>query len=229
SMGDVAASGGYYIAAPADAIYASANTITGSIGVFATIPTFDRTLAKLGVQVDGLGTTALAGAIRLDRPLKPEIEQILQASVDHAYDEFLQHVATGRHQTTATISDIAQGRVWAGTDAQRLGLVDKLGGYDDAVRDAARRAKLGKDYEVRVVEPELSFTEQLLLNMRSTISAVARAVGVGRGALGLSGPDSNVVARLAPQLQPLQREVLRWQRFAKLRGWTVAYCFCTVE
>jgi protease-4 len=224
SMGDVAASGGYYIAAPADAIYASANTITGSIGVFATIPTFDRTLAKLGVQVDGVGTTALSGSLRLDRPLKPELEQILQASVDHAYDGFLQHVAAGRHQTTAAINDIAQGRVWAGSDARRLGLVDTLGGYDDAVQDAARRAKLGKAYDVRVVEPDLTFAEQLLLNMRSTIATALRAVGLGQGGL-----TTSVVARLAPQLQPVQHEVLRWQRFAKLPGRTVAYCFCAVE
>ena len=224
SMGDVAASGGYYIAAPADAIYASANTITGSIGVFATIPTFDRTLAKLGVQVDGLGTTALAGSLRLDRPLKPELEQILQASVDHAYDGFLQHVEAGRHQTTAAINDIAQGRVWAGIDARRLGLIDTLGGYDDAVQDAARRAKLGKEYDVRVVEPELTVAEQLLLSMRTTIARVARAVGLGQGGLATS-----LMAHLAPQLQPVQREVLRWQRFSKLPGRTVAYCFCAVD
>jgi protease-4 len=224
SMGDVAASGGYYIASPADAIYASANTITGSIGVFATIPTFDRTLAKLGVQVDGLGTTALAGSLRLDRPLKPELEQVIQASVDHTYDEFLQHVAAGRHQSKSAINDIAQGRVWAGSDARRLGLVDTVGGYDSAVQDAARRAKLGKDYDVRVVEPELSFMEQLLLNMRSTIARVARAFGLER-----SGGAAGVVARLAPELAPVQREVRLWQRLSKVPGRTVAYCFCAVE
>jgi protease-4 len=223
SMGDVAASGGYYISAPADAIYISANTNTGCIGVFATIPTFDRTLAKLGVQVDGVGTTALSGSLRLDRPLKPELEQVLQASVDHTYDGFLQRVATGRHQTTAAINDIAQGRVWTGGDAKRLGLVDTLGSYNDAVQDAARRAKLGKDYDVRVIEPELSFTEQLVLSLRSTIATVAR--GLGLGSSGLAG----AVARLAPPLQPVQREVLRWQRFAKLPGRSVAYCFCAIE
>jgi len=224
SMSDVAASGGYYIAAPADAIYASANTITGSIGVFATIPTFDRTLSKLGVQVDGVGTTALSGSLRLDRPLKPELEQLIQAGVDHSYDQFLQHVAAGRHQSTSAINDIAQGRVWAGNDALRLGLVDTLGNYEDAVKDAARRAKLGKDYNVRVVEPELSFTEQLLLNMRATIARVAHAVGFRGGSL-----DASVVARLAPQLAPVQREVRLWQRFSRVPGRTVAYCFCTVE
>ncbi|HLQ13860.1 MAG TPA: signal peptide peptidase SppA [Steroidobacteraceae bacterium] len=224
SMSDVAASGGYYIASPADAIYASANTITGSIGVFATIPTFDRTLAKLGVQVDGVGTTALSGSLRLDRPLKPELEQIVQAGVDHSYDAFLQHVAAGRHQSRDAINEIAQGRVWAGSDARRLGLVDTLGNYDDAVKEAARRAKLGKDYEVRIVEPELSFTEQLLLNMRAAIARLARAAGLGWG-----GASAGVVARLAPQLAPLQREVRLWQRFSRVPGRTVAYCFCAVD
>jgi len=228
SMSDVAASGGYYIAAPADAIYASANTITGSIGVFATIPTFDRTLAKLGVQVDGVGTTALSGSLRLDRPLKPELEQLIQAGVDHSYDEFLQHVAAGRHQSTSAINEIAQGRVWAGSEALRLGLVDTLGGYEAAVKEAAKRAKLGKDYNVRVVEPELSFTEQLLLNMRTTIAGVSRAVGSGRGGLN-AGVVARLMPQLAPQLAPLQREVRLWQRFTRVPGRTVAYCFCAVE
>jgi protease-4 len=224
SMGDLAASGGYYIAAPADEIVASANTITGSIGVFATIPTFDRTLAKLGVQVDGVGTTALSGTLRLDRPLKPETEQILQASVDHTYGEFLQRVASGRRRTPAAVNEIAQGRVWSGSDALRLGLVDKLGGYDAALRAAAQRARLGKDYEVRVIEPELSLGEQLLLNMRSALVKLQHHAGLDAGLV-----NAGVVERLAPQLRPLQSEVLRWQRLAAVPNHTLAYCFCAVE
>ena len=217
SMGGLAASGGYYIAAPADEILASANTITGSIGVFATIPTFDRTLAKLGVNVDGVGTTALSGTLRLDRPLRPEVEAILQASVDHSYAEFLQRVASGRRQTPAAIDAIAQGRVWAGREALRLGLVDRLGGFEDAVHAAAKRARLSVGYEVRMIEPQLSFSEQLLLNVRSAYASVLRAVGFGA-----SSP-------LAPQLRPLEREVLRWQRLAAVPQHTLAYCFCAVE
>ncbi len=223
SMGDLAASGGYYIAAPADEILASANTITGSIGVFATIPTFDRTLAKLGVHVDGVGTTAMSGSLRLDRPLSPEHEAILQASVDHSYAQFIQRVASGRRKTPEAIDAIAQGRVWSGRDALRLGLIDRIGGYDDAVHAAAKRAKLGKDYDVRVIEPELSFTEQLLLNARSTYAALVRSVGLG-GGLG-----AELRTQLAPQLQPLEREVARWQRFAATPQHTLAYCFCAVD
>ena len=225
SMGGLAASGGYYIAAPADEILASANTITGSIGVFATVPTFDRTLAKLGVRVDGVGTTALSGSMRLDRPLQPEIETILQASVDHSYAQFIERVASGRRKTSASIDAIAQGRVWAGRDALRLGLIDRIGGYDDAVRAAAKRAKLGKDYDVRIIEPELSFTEQLLVNARGAYATLMRSAGLG----GSNTLGAELRMQLAPQLKPLEREVARWQRLAATPQHTLAYCFCAVD
>jgi protease-4 len=225
SMGNLAASGGYYIAAPADEIVASANTITGSIGVFATVPTFDRTLSKLGVHVDGVGTTALSGSLRLDRPLQPAIESILQASVDHSYAQFIQRVASGRRKTPAAIDAIAQGHVWAGRDALRLGLVDRIGSYDDAVHAAAKRAKLGQDYDVRVIEPQLSFAEQLLLNARNAFGRVLAPLGAGTH--GLLAPVLGV--KLAPQLAPLEREVARWQRLAAVPQHTLAYCFCAVD
>lgn len=223
SMGDVAASGGYYIAAPADEILASANTITGSIGVFATVPTFDRTLAKLGVQVDGVGTTALSGVMRLDRPLQPQTEAMLQATIDHTYGQFLQRVADGRHKTSAAVDAIAQGRVWVGTDARRLGLVDGIGNYQDALRAAARRARLGSDYEVRLIEADLTLTQQLLLNMRSFLVKALRAVGL-HSALNPLLPGM----QLAAPLKPLQRELQRWQHFAAAPH-SYAYCFCAVD
>jgi protease-4 len=223
SMGEVAASGGYYIAASADEILASPNTITGSIGVFAVVPTIDRTLSKLGVRVDGVGTTALSGALRVDRPLQPEIEGLLQAGVDHSYAEFLQRVANGRHRTTAAIDEIAQGRVWAGSDALRLHLIDRLGNYDDAVHVAAQRAKLGKGYDVRVIEPELSYTEQLLLSLHGNSARAYRALGIG------GQSPASVALRLSPQLRPLERELMRWQRFAAVPNHTLAYCLCTAD
>jgi protease-4 len=223
SMGELAASGGYYIAAGADEIIASASTITGSIGVFAVLPTLDRTLAKLGVQVDGVGTTALSGSMRVDRPLKPEIEAILQAGVDHSYAEFLQRVASGRHRSVAAIDEIAQGRVWAGSDAQRIGLVDTIGGYEDALHAAAKRAGLGKTFDVRVFEPDLSFTDQLLVNLRGSTVKTLRGLGYrDAGAAALA-------TQLSPQLKPLQRELLRWQRLAATPGRTLAYCFCAAD
>jgi protease-4 len=225
SMGDLAASGGYYIAAPADEILASANTITGSIGVFTTVPTFDRALAKLGVHVDGVGTTAMSGTLRLDRPLQPATEAILQSSVDHAYAQFVERVAGGRRKTPSAVDAIAQGRVWAGRDALRLGLIDRIGGYDDAVQAAAKHGRLGKDYDVRVIEPELSFTEQLLLNARGTFATLLHVAGLG--------PSTSLAAQLrmqlGPELAPLEREIARWQSIAATPQHAVAYCFCEVD
>ena len=221
SMGDVAASGGYYIAAPADEIIASRNTITGSIGVFAGVPTFDRSLDKLGVNVDGVGTTPLSGALRLDRPMSKDAELLMQSSVDHTYEEFLARVAAGRGKTREQVDAIAQGRVWAGADAVSRGLIDRVGGYDDAIKAAASRAHLAKGYRVRRIEPELSLAQQLLLQMRAAEGALARAV------IGRADPLAAAVV-VAGKVDPLARELTRWQRLATASR-PVAYCFCRVE
>jgi protease-4 len=218
SMSDVAASGGYYVAAPADEIIASGNTITGSIGVFAGVPTFNRSLRKLGVNVDGVGTTPLSGVMRLDRPMSKETAALLQATVDHTYEEFLARVAAGRGKTRDQVDAIAQGRVWAGTDAVSRGLVDRVGDYDDAIKAAASRAHLGKDYRVRRIEPELSLTQQLLLQMRAAGSALARA------AVGEASP----AARLVTRIDPRARELARFERLASA-GRPMVYCFCGVD
>ena len=162
SMSGYAASGGYYISAPADEIWASPATLTGSIGIFAIIPTVDKTLGKIGVNVDGVGTTPLSGQLRLDRPLGEEARTLLQSQINRGYDEFVARVAVGRKKTPEQIDTIAQGHVWAGTDAHRLGLVDHLGSFDDAVKAAARRAKL-TDYAPEFIEPELTWPQQLAL------------------------------------------------------------------
>lgn len=220
SMSDLAASGGYYIAAPADAIFASANTITGSIGVFAGLPTFSRSLDKLGVRVDGVGTTALSGVDRLDRPLSADAEMLLQSTVEHTYGEFLARVARGRNKEVAAVDAIAQGRVWAGSDALKLGLVDRIGGYQEALDEAARRANLGKDYHVRRIEPELSFAQQMLLEMRT---GYARAGAL----LGWQGAAAQLGVSVQ-RLDPLVREAQRWQRLQG-SGRLYAYCFCTLD
>src|SRR6204780_2978753 len=126
SMSTYAASGGYYISAAANQIFASPTTLTGSIGVFSVVPTFQRTLEKLGVKVDGIGTTPLAGSLGLDRTLDAASRQILPVSVHHASAEFLPRVGEGRKKSAQDIDKIAQGRVWAGSDAERIGLVDHL-------------------------------------------------------------------------------------------------------
>ncbi|MGA8709428.1 MAG: signal peptide peptidase SppA [Steroidobacteraceae bacterium] len=218
SMSDLAASGGYYIATPADEIIASANTITGSIGVFASIPTFNRTLTKIGVNVDGVGTTPLSGAMRLDRPLSDGVARLLQSTVDHTYEQFLARVAAGRNKTRDAVDAVAQGRVWAGIDALPIGLVDRIGGYDDAVKAAAKRADLSGNYGVRRIEPELTWPQQLLLQLRSTGDDLLAHIGWERSGLG----------GLAQRLQPLDREFARWSRLSEPHE-VYAYCFCGVE
>jgi protease-4 len=219
SMGDLAASGGYYIAAPADEIFASPTTITGSIGIFATIPTFDRTLDKLGVTVDGVGTTSLSGKLRIDRPLDPALRDYVQISIERGYDLFLAHVVEGRHKTRDQVQEVAQGRVWIGSDARQHGLVDQLGGYDDAVKAAARLAKLPAGYDVDRMEPEMGWAERLAAQLH--ISAVRMA---GR----VLGPAVDSLQGALAPFAPLQKEIARVQRMSASQR-PQAYCFCSVE
>jgi len=149
SFGDVAASGGYYIATPADSIFANANTITGSIGVFGIIPNMKGFFNdKLGITFDGVKTATYADAGAVYRPLTEAEKVFVQQGVDRTYLQFKQRVAQGRKKDIAYIDSIAQGRVWSGDDALRLGLVDKIGGLKDAVASAARMAKL-KTFRLR--------------------------------------------------------------------------------
>ena len=214
SMSSYAASGGYYIAAAANQIFASPTTITGSIGVFSYIPTFQRTLERIGVNVDGIGTTPLAGDMRFDRALGPITKQVLQATVDHAYQQFLRRVADGRKKPVDDIDKIAQGRVWSGLDAQRIGLVDHLGGLKDATDAAAKLAELGSDYDVDYIETELSLKEQLLMQIRS------QAVNVGE----LAGliPERTDIERIVDPLLEQARVIARLKDPHGL----YSYCWC---
>jgi protease-4 len=215
SMGDLAASGGYYIATPADEIWASPATLTGSIGIFAIIPTFGGLLGKVDVTTDGVGTTDLSGQLRLDRPLGEDAKKIIQSMVERGYEVFLEHVAKSRNKTRDEIDAVAQGRVWAGVDAARLGLVDKLGSFDDAVKAAAKRANL-TDYEVKFIQPQLSFAQELVLQLRTRVATALLKVDSGTQSL----------VRLAKHLDPLQRELERLERFSTPHR-LYSYCFCT--
>jgi len=166
SMGDLAASGGYYISASADEIWAHPATITGSIGIFGAIPTFQNTLAKVGVNVDGVGTTSLSGQLRVDRALGEDAKKLLQSTIEHGYEEFLKRVADGRKKTRDEVHAIAQGRVWVGSDALKNGLVDHLGLFDQAVKAAVTRAGIKDDYDVKRIEPKLSWAESLALQIK---------------------------------------------------------------
>ena len=161
SMASVAASGGYWISASADEIWAYPTTITGSIGIFGMIPTIEEPLDRLGIHRDGVGTTPLAGAFDFGKPLPPEIAQIIQSNIENGYQRFLNLVADGRGMTIEQVDDVAQGRVWSGEDAHELGLVDGLGNLEDAVAAAAKRAGLD-DYDMRFVTRDLSEQELLM-------------------------------------------------------------------
>jgi protease-4 len=214
SMSTYAASGGYYISAAANQIFASPTTLTGSIGVFSVVPTFQRTLEKFGVKVDGIGTTPFAGDMRQDRTLTPARRRILQTSVDHAYAEFLRRVGDGRKKPVEDVDKIAQGRVWAGIDAQRIGLVDHLGGLKDATDAAAKLAELGSDYGVDYIEPELSLREALLMQLRSETLRIGRIAGI-------IAPRSNVERVLDPMFEQARAIA----RLNDPRG-LYAYCWC---
>ena len=162
SMGSVAASGGYWVSTPADFIYAEPSTITGSIGVFGIIPSFQGTLQKLGIGADGVKTTPLSGEPDVFKGPSPEASQLIQTGVDSMYARFLNVVAQARHKTPAQVNEIAQGRVWDGGAAHQLGLVDGFGGIDDAVAKAAQLAGLGDERGVRYLEQPRSFKQELI-------------------------------------------------------------------
>jgi protease-4 len=162
SMGSVAASGGYWVSTPADFIYAEPSTITGSIGVFGVLPSFQGTLQKLGVGADGVKTTPLSGEPDLFKGPSPEASQLIQTGVESMYGRFLAIVAQSRHKTPQQIDQIAQGRVWDGGTARQLGLVDGFGGMSDAVAKAAQLARLGDERSVRYLESQPSFRDQLI-------------------------------------------------------------------
>lgn len=169
SMSNVAASGGYWIAATADQILAQPTTITGSIGVFGLLPTFEKSLAKLGVHTDGVATTPLSGSMDPIAGLSDPMSRILQVNVENTYERFINLVARGRDMTPQEVDAIAQGRVWIGAKAHELGLVDNLGGLDEAIAGAASLAKLTA-YEVRELTPSMTTRELILRELSDSVA-----------------------------------------------------------
>ena len=167
SMGDLAASGGYYISCAADRIYAQPNTITGSIGVFGIIPNMQGFFNdKLGITFDGVQTNPYAGMMTTSRALTPAELSIIQGYVDRFYDTFVQRVAEGRKLTAAQVDSIGQGRVWTGTRAKELGLVDEIGGLEAAIAGAAELAELGEgEYRTRDYPEQEDFMKQLMKSL----------------------------------------------------------------
>jgi protease-4 len=175
SMGSVAASGGYWIAAPADKIWATPTTITGSIGIFGAFPTFEKSLKSLGITSDGVGTTKLSDAFDPSRPLNELVAQSMQQIIEQGYRRFIRRVAEGRNMSPEAVEKIAEGRVWAGTTAKELGLVDEIGSLQDAIRAVAETVGL-KDYETTYITQPLTTREQLIQRIKRFIVGIFGAL-----------------------------------------------------
>jgi len=206
SMGSVAASGGYWISTAGDQIWAQPTTITGSIGVFGAFPTLENSLKKIGISTDGVGTTELAGSMRLDRPLSEKAGKVIQAGVDHIYQRFIHLVADSRKQTVAQIDAIAQGHVWTGSKAKEIGLVDQLGSLQDVITAIAKDAKL-TDYKVEYVAHTLSPKEEFFKSIAENTSI----------------PTANILNRFSSlqmlnQLQPLMKPLQDIQQMEDPQG-----------
>jgi len=209
SMGSLAASGGYWISASANQIWASPTTITGSIGIFGAIPNFEGTLAAIGITTDGVGTTPLSVA-GLGKPLPQKVKVIIQSSIDNGYRRFLNIVAKGRHMTVAQVNKIAQGRVWSGREAVKLGLVDKLGTFGDAVASAATLAKISK-YKLVYWEDPVPWDVKLISDIMKRHSEIGRMLGAAT-----SSPENILATRIIEKLS----------LFSKLNDPNNAYVLC---
>ena len=171
SMGSIAASGGYWIAAPADQIWATPTTITGSIGIFGAFPTFEKSLKSLGITSDGVGTTRLSDAFDPSRPLNDLVAQSMNQMIEQGYRRFVQRVAEGRNMKPEAVEKIAQGRVWAGITAKDLGLVDKIGSLQDTVDAIAETADL-TDYEISYITQPLTTRELLIKRLNRLLAGI---------------------------------------------------------
>lgn len=174
SMGGMAASGGYWISTPANYIIASPNTLTGSIGIFGVINTYQDTLGQFGVHTDGVSTSPLAD-IAVTKALPPEFSQMMQMNIENGYKTFVGLVAKARNKTPEQIDQIAQGHVWIGTDAKNNGLVDELGDFDDAVKKAAELAKLPK-WQLNWYVDQPSMTDLIFSQMNASVYAMLPAM-----------------------------------------------------
>jgi protease-4 len=216
SMGSVAASGGYWISMGADEIWASPTTLTGSIGVGATLPTIPRTLDWLGVHIDGIGTTELAGALDPTRPLGDNVKGLMELSIRRLYADFVRKVAEHRERTVEEIDAAAQGRVWVGTDALDRGLIDRLGTLAEAIESAAELAGLESGtYTLDYVEQQLGVAERLVLSL------TAKAVAVVDRLVDLPRWPAKVTRVLESTLEPMAFI----DRLNDPRG-IYAFCFC---
>ena len=217
SMGSVAASGGYWISMDADRIYASPTTVTGSIGIIGMFPTFQRSMAAVGVATDGVGTTPLAGQLRPDREMNAESKALFQAVINDGYQDFILGVASGRDLDVNYVDRIGQGQIWSGEEALDNGLVDELGGLDDAIAAAADLAGLDH-YGEKLIEKQISPTEQLILDLLTMFMRV----GIDPSTF---ASKPTLMEKFANGFEALLSDVAR---FNDPMG-RYAYCFCEVD
>ncbi|AQQ01420.1 signal peptide peptidase SppA [Pseudoalteromonas aliena] len=221
SMSSVAASGGYWIASAANEIWAAPSTITGSIGVFGTFMTFEKTLSKIGVYSDGVATTEMAG-FSITRPLNEKMGQVIQMSVEEAYGRFLNVVADARNMTPEQVDKIAQGRVWIASQALELGLIDKLGDKQDAIDAAAALAKLNH-FEVKTIKQDLSPQQQMMQDVFGNASV--------KSMLGLQTQNTSVLAtqaNLQSVISQLSSEVENLKDYNDPQGVYARCLVCTI-
>jgi len=233
SMGDVAASGGYWIALAADEVIADRATITGSIGVFGMLPTAQGLMDKLSVGTGGHATTWLATGYDPRRPLDPRFEQLVQSVIGRTYTDFIAKAAAARKTTPGKIDAVAQGRVWTGTQALERGLIDRNGAWSDALKAAAARAKLPEDARLRWMEREPGRLEQLAGFFKSTVAAsVQQALGLGAPGLPVSGLSGAAPAGglLDAGTQALQDLVWLHDLAQRRRPFdAVVHCLCAAD
>ncbi len=219
SMSSVAASGGYYIAMGADEIWAAETTISGSIGVGAIYPTFQRSLESIGVSVDGFGTTELAGQLNPAMQLGDEGRRLLDISVRSAYDVFIDKVAEHRDMSRERVDELARGRIWTGLDAYELGLIDRIGGVDEAIEAAATRAGLASgSWDVVYVAEKLSFAEQLLMQYLRMLDQL----------ISFAGGEAAWLSRLWQQLASAADTAMLSQQWNDPRG-IYYHCLCEIR
>ncbi|MGI2208431.1 signal peptide peptidase SppA [Shewanella baltica] len=195
SMGSLAASGGYWISASADYIFATPTTLTGSIGIFGMITTFEDSLASIGVHTDGVSTSEWAG-LSVTRTLSPQVEAIIQRHIERGYLDFISLVAKERKMTIEQVDKIAQGRVWSGKKALELGLVDELGDLDEAIAKAAKLADMTL-FDTRVIEQELTPEQRFMQQMFASVSSYLPA------SLSQSSMLEQMLAQLTSSLKTL--------------------------
>jgi protease-4 len=219
SMSSVAASGGYWISAVADRIVANESTITGSIGIFGMIPTFQRSLAAIGVATDGVGTTPWSGEFRPDREMSAPAKELVQMLIEDGYRDFVSKVAAERGMQEDVVDSIGQGQVWTGADAEKNGLVDQLGGFDTAMAVAAELAGLEEGtYGRKTIKPRLTPTQQMLVDLLTTV----KRAGIDPSGFVMAPAPVEVFAN------QLQKLLSRATRFNDPMG-VYTHCLCEIE